>query len=114
MFYTLFLCLVVLFSVIGLGTVIYLIMLVSMKPNGKRKKAIVLPMNEDDRENAGAIGYMIERLELFGEDENVKIIALKNDLSEHKELEKMFERYNIVKFATLGDMPCIMSCLWDK
>lgn len=89
-------------------------MLVSKKPDKKRKKVIVLPMNENDRENAGTIGYTIERLELFGEDENVKIIALKNDLREHKELEKMFERYSIVKFATLGDMPIVMSYLWDN
>ena len=78
----------------------------------KHRSFIVLPMSDDEYENAMRIGYAYERLNLFGEDTRTQIIALEKD-EKQENVRKMFSRYNNIKFAQIGDMPDLMSCFWD-
>lgn len=112
MLYTVSLALCVLLSVIGLAAVCYFVFLLFMKPKRNYKSFIVLPLGDDENENASRIGYAYERLNLFGEDVNAEIIALEKD-KKHEDVRKMFSKYNNIKFAQIGDMPDIMSHFWD-
>ena len=112
MLYTVSLALFVLLSVIGLAVVCYFVFLLFMKPRKKHKSFIVLPMSDDEYENALSIGYTYERLNLFGEDTHTQIIALEKD-EKQENVRKMFARYNNIKFAQIGDMPDLMSHFWD-
>ena len=112
MLYTVSLALLVLLSVIGLAAVCYFVFLLFMKPQKKHRSFIVLPMSDDEYENAMRIGYAYERLNLFGEDTRTQIIALEKD-EKQENIRKMFSRYNNIKFAQIGDMPDLMSCFWD-
>ena len=113
MLYTVCLALCVLLSVTGMAAICYFVLLLLMKPKRKYKSFVVLPMSEDETENASRIGYAYERLNLFGEDINTEIIALEKD-EKHESLRKMFARYNNIKFVQLGDMPNVMSFFWDS
>lgn len=112
MLYTVSLALCVLLSVIGMAAVCYFIFLLFMKPQRNYKSYIVLPLGDDEYENASRIGYAYERLNLFGEDVNAEIIAIEKD-EKQENIRKMFSRYNNIKFAQIGDMPDIMSHFWD-
>ena len=112
MLYTVSLALLVLLSVVGLAAVCYFVFLLFMKPRKKHTSFIVLPMSDDEYENALSIGYTYERLNLFGEDTHTQIIALEKD-EKQENVRKMFSRYNNIKFAQIGDMPDLMSHFWD-
>lgn len=113
MLYTVSLAFCVLLSVVGLAAVCYFVLLLFMKPKRNYKSFIVLPLCDDENENAARIGYAYERLNLFGEDVNAEIIALEKD-EKQENIRIMFSRYNNIKFVQLGDMPDIMSHFWDQ
>ena len=79
MLYTVSLAFCVLLCVVGLAAVCYFFLLLFMKPKRNYKSLIVLPLCDDEKENAARIGYAYERLNLFGEDLNAEIIALEKD-----------------------------------
>lgn len=113
MLYTVILAFCVLMSVLGFGTMCYFTVLIFLKPKRRYKSYIVLPLGDNEKENASRIGYAYERLNLFGEDENTEIIALEKD-GRQENLRKLFSRYNSIKFVQIGDMPDIISCFWDN
>lgn len=113
MLYTVILAFCVTLSVVGFGTLCYVALLFFMKPKRRYKSFIVLPLGDNEKENAARIGYAYERLNLFGEDKNTKIIALEKD-EKQENIRKIFSQYNNIKVAQLGDMPDIISCFWDN
>ena len=113
MLYTVILAFCVTLCVVGFGTLLYFLLLFFLKPKRRYKSYIVLPLGDNEKENAARIGYAYERLNLFGEDKNTEIIALEKDENQEN-IRKMFSRYNNIKVVQLGDMPDIISCFWDN
>lgn len=114
MVYSVCMCLFVLFAMLGLASVCYLLLITIRKPIRCFKSVIVLPMCSNNKENIRRIEYAFERIHLFGENENIQIIAVRPDDDSIKETEKVFEGYSSVYFAYLRDLPQVMSCSSDR
>ena len=99
----------VLLSLIGATVLCYIVFLLFTKPKRKYKSVILLPLNGSDRENAGRIGYAVERLNIFGEDRNAQVWGIEDENRDYEKFHEMFCRYNCVKFAQIGDMPYLLN-----
>ena len=72
-------------ATVGLGALCYVLLRLFAKTGNKGERYILLSVNENESSD-----------------------------SPPEELIKLLERYNNIKFVQLGDMPDIMSCLWDR
>ena len=86
MFYTLFLAVCTLLTVVLISLVCYFLLLAVSRTRRKYRVYIVMP----DGENADT-----------------------NCAGSEKNMRKMIERYNRVKFVQIGDMPDVISFYWD-
>ena len=85
MLYTVLLAVFVFLATVGLGALCYGLLRLFAKTENKGERYILLSVNENESSD-----------------------------SPPEELIKLLERYNNIKFVQLGDMPDIMSCLWDR
>ena len=85
MLYTVLLAVFVFIATVGLGALCYGLLRHVAKTGNKGERYILLSVNENESSD-----------------------------SPPEELIKLLERYNNIKFVQLGDMPDIMSCLWDR
>lgn len=113
MLYTVCVCLFVLFAMIGISAVCYCILLILKKPKRKNKSVIIIPMDGGGKENARRIAYAAERINLFGEDENIIIAALKNDGLDCDEAEEIFGEYRCTEFVYPEELPEMMKKIFE-